>query len=84
MTISRRQDEEEELRDSLPYHWLKGLAENERENQIEIVLPTVGPGRRSGEYLCRCPACDYEMSVEEGQKCELIECPICRSRMRGV
>lgn len=38
---------------------------------------------RHGEHFCRCPQCDYEISVEEGQKCNLIECPRCGSRMRG-
>ena len=42
-----------------------------------------GPGRRPAEYTCRCPACDYEQSVEEGQKCEMMDCPICGTRMRA-
>jgi len=34
MSIARiRQEDEEVLRDSLPYHWLKGLAQNEDEEE---------------------------------------------------
>ncbi len=36
MAIPRIQQEDEEvLRDSLPYHWLKGLAQNEEEEERE-------------------------------------------------
>lgn len=41
---------------------------------------------RHGEHFCYCPNpdCGYGMSVEEGQKCNLIECPLCGARMRAV
>lgn len=39
---------------------------------------------RHGEHTCRCPACDYEMSVEEGQKCNMMDCPRCGAKMRAV
>lgn len=102
MSIARiRQEDEEVLRDSLPYHWLKGLAQNEEEEArrrrhvapppppppaeaLAIIVPVrrERAGRRF--HTCRCPACDYEMSLEEGQKCNLMECPLCSARMRGV
>jgi uncharacterized paraquat-inducible protein A len=39
-------------------------------------MPHDGRGRRP-QVTCRCPACDYETSVEEGQECENLECPRC-------
>ncbi len=43
-----------------------------------------GGGRHDGEWACRCPVCGYETSVEEGQKCELLECPLCHARLRAA
>jgi len=97
MALSRiRQEDEEVLRDSLPYHWLKGLAQNEEEEArrrrhvappppppAEAIAPYAPSRHRYGEHTCRCPGCDYEMSVEEGQKCNLMECPLCGARMRA-
>jgi len=109
MALSRmRQENEEVLRNSLPYHWLKGLAQNEEEearrrrhvapptphpppadgkgNGAEAIAPYAPSRHRHGEHLCYCPSpdCGYQMTVEEGQKCSLIECPLCGSRMRAV
>ena len=42
------------------------------------------PGRQHGTHYCYCPQCDYEIIVEEGQKCNEIDCPRCGARMRGV
>ena len=44
-------------------------------------MPHGGGGRRS-EITCRCPACDYETSVDEGEKCELLACPRCQIPLR--
>jgi len=101
MALSRiRQEDEEVLRDSLPYHWLKGLAQNEEEEArrrrhvappppppaeaLAIIVPARRERGRRSFVTCRCPACDYEMSLEEGQKCNLFECPLCGARMRAV
>lgn len=97
---SIRQEDEEVLRDSLPYHWLKGLAQNEEEEarrrrhvapppqSLAEVLAVIVPVRRERgrrrSIICRCPGCDYEMSLDEGQKCNLFECPLCGARMRAV
>lgn len=98
MALSRTRQEDEELRDSLPYHWLKGLAQDEEEEArrrrhvapppppppAESIAPYAPSRHRHGEHYCYCPTCDYQMAVEEGQKCNLIECPLCGSRMRAV
>lgn len=95
MALSRiRQEDEEVLRDSLPYHWLKGLAQDEEEEArrrrhvapppAESIAPYAPSRHRHGEHYCYCPTCDYQMTVEEGQKCNLIECPLCGTRMRAV
>lgn len=99
MALSRIRQDEEELRDSLPYHWLKGLAQNEEEEArrrryvappppppVEAISPYAPSRHRHGEHLCYCPSpnCGYQMTVEEGQKCNLIECPLCGTRMRAV
>ena len=101
MALSRiRQEDDEVLRDSLPYHWLKGLAQNEEEEArrrrhvappppppaeaLAIIVPARRERGRRSFHLCRCPACDYEMSLEEGEKCNLMECPLCGTRMRAL
>ena len=48
------------------------------------IAPYAPSRHRHGEHFCYCPTCEYEMSVEEGQKCNLIECPLCGARMRAV
>lgn len=37
-------------------------------------MPYAGSRRRSGT-TCRCPLCDYELEVDEGERCELFDCP---------
>lgn len=39
---------------------------------------------RRTEITCRCPVCGYETTIEEGEKCEAIECPKCGHKMREV
>ena len=45
-------------------------------------MPHPGRTRTTPEKTCRCPSCDYEYVIEEGQKCSEIECPRCGHRMR--
>lgn len=47
-------------------------------------MPLAPSSHRHGEHFCYCPQCDYQMSVEEGQKCNQLRCPICNTRMRAV
>jgi len=46
--------------------------------------PQAPPRHRHGEHFCYCPSCDYQVSVEEGQKCNLLKCPVCGDRLRAV
>lgn len=41
-------------------------------------------GTRRPELTCRCPRCGYEVTIEEGQRCERIDCPHCRRKLREV
>lgn len=42
------------------------------------------PTHRHGEHYCYCPTCDYMISVEEGQKCNIIDCPKCGTPLRAL
>jgi len=44
-------------------------------------MPHDGSRRRQGP-TCRCPDCDYEFTIEEGEKCERFECPRCKVKLR--
>lgn len=40
------------------------------------------PGQpRRREVTCRCPHCGYEVTIEEGDKCNAIDCPKCGTKM---
>jgi hypothetical protein len=46
-------------------------------------MPGDGRGRRQTD-TCRCPACGEEFEVDEGERCELFECPRCHTPMRAA
>ena len=46
-------------------------------------MPHGGQSRRGGEFVhCRCLTCDYELELEEGQRCEAVRCPRCGRPLR--
>lgn len=46
-------------------------------------MPHGGQSRRGGEFVhCRCLTCDYELELEEGQRCEAVRCPYCGRPLR--
>lgn len=36
-----------------------------------------GPSRCGEAVHCRCHTCEYELELEEGEKCEAVRCPSC-------
>jgi len=40
-------------------------------------------GRSRTQQPCRCPSCDYEFVIEEGQQCNEFDCPNCGHRLSG-
>lgn len=41
------------------------------------------PSRPWGEEVrCRCMLCEYEIELQEGQKCEAVRCPHCGRPLR--
>ena len=53
----------------------------EEEYQTIGIPPGHGGGRKREEHPCRCAHCGWELSIEEGEKCNAIMCPICGSKM---
>jgi hypothetical protein len=50
-------------------------------NEKEAVMTT--PVHPHGEHVCYCPYCNYELTVEEGQKCNEQTCPNCGTALRA-
>lgn len=42
-----------------------------------------GPGHPGEAVHCRCMLCEYEVELQEGQKCEAVRCPMCEGRLRS-
>lgn len=84
----RQEDEEEEARRRRRYPEPAPPPPDGNGNGVEAsgIAPYAPTRHRHGEHFCYCPSsdCGYQMSVEEGQKCNLIECPLCGTRMRAV
>jgi len=47
-------------------------------------MPYAPQRRRDEGDRCWCPHCEWESSVEEGEVCNLSECPICGRRLTNV
>jgi DNA-directed RNA polymerase subunit RPC12/RpoP len=63
---------------------MSGRREEEEDLSIGVPPGHLRPGESRTQITCRCPRCGYELSVEEDQKCNAIECPRCGKRMMEV